>query len=54
MKQEGGLGDRKMHGSFKLLLLSPSGTRAHANTYTHTIKIKKSQTIPFTCFLLNK
>lgn len=32
VKQEGGLGDRKMHDSFKLLLLSPSGTQVHAST----------------------
>lgn len=32
MKQEGGLGDRKTHDSFKLLLLSPSRTRVHAST----------------------
>lgn len=32
MKQEGGLGDRKMHDSFKLLLLSPSRTWVHAST----------------------
>lgn len=32
VKQEGGLGDRKMHDSFKLLLLSPSRTQVRAST----------------------
>lgn len=32
MKQERGLGDRKMHDGFKLLLLSPSRTQGKAST----------------------
>lgn len=53
MKQEGGLGDRKTHDSFKLLLLSPSRTRstqAHKKHFFYSFLTGKKKDVLFGVF----